>query len=134
MSVTLLNERRYEKLVSAALPLVIRTEAEYRRLLASARELMDRPDEDLGEEEGRLLELLGLLVEEYEDREHPLPKADPAKMLRHLLKERGMQPRDLAAILPRSRISGILNGKRSIGKGQAKPLAEVFNVSAELFL
>ena len=134
MSATPLNERRYGKLVSAALPPVIRTEAEYRRLLEIARALMDRPDEDLGEEEGRLLELLGLLVAEYEDREHPLPKADPAKMLRHFLKERGMQPRDLTAVLPRSRISEILNGKRSIRKSQAKQLAELFRVSAELFL
>jgi HTH-type transcriptional regulator / antitoxin HigA len=134
MSATLLNERRYEKLVAAALPVVIRTETEYRRLLENARELMDRPDEDLTEEEGRLLELLGLLVEEYEDRVHPLPKADPVKMLRHLLEEKGMQARDLAAILPRSRVSEILNGKRSISKSQAKQLAELFRVSAELFL
>jgi hypothetical protein len=37
-------------------------------------------------------------------------------MLRYLLEEKGMQPKDLSAILPKSWVSEILNGKRGISK------------------
>jgi HTH-type transcriptional regulator/antitoxin HigA len=90
--------------------------------------------EEISEEEGRLLELLSVLVEEYEDRVHPLPKRKPHQMLAHLIEERGMKPSDLWGVLPKSRVSEILGGKRSISKAQAKQLAELFRVQVELFL
>ena len=37
-------------------------------------------------------------------------------------------------VLPKSRVSEILSGKRGISKAQAKQLAELFRVPAELFL
>ncbi len=73
-------------------------------------------------------------MEEYEDRAHPLPKARPHKMLAYLLDERGLKASDLKTILPKSRVSEILRGKRSISKDQAKGLAEFFRVPVDLFL
>jgi HTH-type transcriptional regulator/antitoxin HigA len=133
MSATI-NEQTYRKLLDKALPVVIHTEEEYRRLLAAAAELMEQPEEEIGEEEGRLLEMLSMLIEEYEDRTHPLPKTEPHKMLAHLLEQKGLKPSDLWSVLPKSRVSEILAGKRSISKVQAKRLAELFRVPVELFL
>jgi antitoxin component HigA of HigAB toxin-antitoxin module len=45
-----------------------------------------------------------------------------------------MKPSDLWDILPKSRISEILSGKRGISKAQAKQLAAKFRVPVELFL
>src|SRR5467141_3249046 len=104
---------------------VIRTESEYRRLLSAVDELMSKPEDGMTEEEGRLLELLSVLVEEYEDRVRPLPKGQPHKLLAFLLEEKGMKPSDLGSVLPKSRVSEILNGKRAISKMQAKKLSEV---------
>ena len=95
---------------------------------------MEKPEDGIGEEEGRLLELLGVLIEDYEDRVHPLPVTEPHRMLAHLLEEKGMSARDLWSVLPKSRVSEILNGKRGISKAQAKQLAELFRVPVELFL
>ena len=81
MSATLLDERQYRKLLDVTLPVAIRTEAEYHRLLGAAATLMDKREDEMSEEEGRLLELLGILIDEYENRAHPLPKAEPHKML-----------------------------------------------------
>lgn len=134
MSTVLLDERKYQKLLGESLPVLIRTEAEYCRLLRAAETLMDKPEEQITEEEGRLLELLAMVIEEYEDRVHPLPNTKPHKMLAHLLQERRMKPSDLLAVLPKSRISEILNGKRGISKSQAKQLAELFRVPVEVFL
>jgi HTH-type transcriptional regulator / antitoxin HigA len=134
MSTTLIDERKYQRLLGEALPVVIRTEQEYRRLLHITKQLMEKPEERITEEEGRLLELLSVLVEEYEDRMHPLPKAQPHKMLAYLLEDRGMKPSDLWTVLPKSRVSEIINGKRSISKSQAKALADLLHVPVELFL
>jgi len=59
MSATPLDERQYRKLLDETLPVVIRTGAEYDRLLATAGALMEKPEDEISEEEGRLLELLG---------------------------------------------------------------------------
>ena len=134
MSTVLLDERQYRKLLDVTLPVAIRTEEEYHRLLGAAAALMDKPEDEMSEEEGRLLELLSILIDEYENRAHPLPKANPHKMLAHLLEERNMKPSDLWTVLPRSRVSEILNGKRGISKAQAKQLAELLRVPVDLFL
>ncbi len=134
MSVALLDKRRYRELLDMTLPVAIRTEEEYRRLLVAAAALMEKPDDEISEEEGRLLEMLSILIDEYENRAHPLPKAEPHKMLAYLLDEKNMKPSDLSAILPKSRVSEILSGKRGISKAQAKQLAELLRVPVDLFL
>jgi HTH-type transcriptional regulator/antitoxin HigA len=55
-------------------------------------------------------------------------------MLAYLLKEKDMKPADLWTVLPKSRVSEILNGKRGISKAQAKQLAELFRVPVDLFM
>jgi HTH-type transcriptional regulator/antitoxin HigA len=134
MSATLLDKPKYKELLGETLPVVIHTDTEYRRLLRAAAQLMEKPEEQIGPEEGRLLEMLAMLIEEYEDRRHPLPRTEPHKMLSYLLAEKGMKPSDLRTVLPKSRISEILNGKRGISKAQAKELAALFRVPVELFL
>jgi len=134
MSATLLDERQYRKLLDRTLPVVIRTAAEYDRLLSTAGALMEKPEDEISEEEGRLLELLSILIEEYENRAHPLPKAEPHKMLAYLLEEKSMKPSDLWTVLPKSRVSEILSGKRSISKAQARQLAEILRVPVDLFV
>ena len=109
-------------------------ENRYRRLLGAAATLMEKPDDTISEEEGKLLDRLSILIDEYETRAHPLPKADPHQMLAHLLEEKNLKPSDLSSILPKSRVSEILRGKRSISKTQAKQLAELFRVAVDLFL
>jgi len=41
---------------------------------------------------------------------------------------------DLRSVFPKSRVSEILRGKRSISKKQALQLADIFRVPVELFL
>ena len=134
MSATLLDEHQYRKLLDLTLPVAIRTAEEHGRLLRAAAALMEKPEDEITEEQGRLLELLSILIEEYENRAHPLPKAGPHKMLAYLLEERKMKPSDLWAVLPKSRVSEILSGKRSISKAQARELANLLRVPVDLFL
>ncbi len=135
MSPTVIDERKYSRLLEKTLPVVIETEAEYERMLAAIEELMDRDDDGMTPENGRLLKLLAMLVEEYEDRNYPLPPCKPHRMLKHLMDERGLKPRDLWNIIGlKSRVSEILSGKRAISKDQAKKLAAFFRVPVDLFI
>jgi HTH-type transcriptional regulator / antitoxin HigA len=134
MSATLLDERRYRELLDVTLPVAIRTEEEYHRLLNAAAALMEKQEAEISEEEGRLMEMLSILIDEYENRAHPLPRAEPHRMLAYLLEEKDMKPSDLWTILPKSRVSEILSGKRSISKAQARQLAELLRVPVDLFL
>jgi len=134
MSTALLDQRKYQKLLGRTLPVVIQTEEEYQRMLTAVGELMGKPEAKITEEEGRLLELLAMLVEEYEDRVHPLPATKPHKMLAYLLEEKQKKPSDLWSVIPKSRVSEILAGKRGISKEQAKKLAALFHVPVDVFL
>lgn len=82
MSTATIDDRKYQRLLGRSLPVVIRSEGEYRRLMNVAEALIEKPEEDLSLEEGRLLELLSMLLEEYEDRVSPLPKTDPERCSR----------------------------------------------------
>jgi HTH-type transcriptional regulator/antitoxin HigA len=129
------NPTKYKRLVGDALPHVIGDEAEYKRLLGIAEKLMEIDEKKLSPEQGQLLELLSVLIEQYEDSRHPLPKASPRDMLVYLMEEKGVEQREIAKLLgSRSRTSEILAGKRGITKDQSKLLAERFNVPVELFL
>ncbi len=130
-----IDARRYRRLLGEAMPVVIETEQEHQQLLSALEALMDKDDDAMSPEDGRLLKLLAMLIEEYEDRNIALPRAEPHKMVKYLLEEKGLKPSDLWAVVgSKSRVSEILAGKRSISKDQAKSLATFFHVPVELFI
>jgi HTH-type transcriptional regulator / antitoxin HigA len=130
-----LNAATYKELLGAALPVVISSDREYKRLIGVVERLMDRGELALTREEGELLKLLTLLIESYEDERIPMPQTNPAKMVKTCLEEAGLPQIALVEVLgSRSRVSEILSGKRSISKEQAKRLAAFFRVPVELFL
>jgi HTH-type transcriptional regulator/antitoxin HigA len=130
-----IDPRKYVRLLGKAAPAVIETEEEYKRMLARFEHLLDKDDASISPEEGRLLKLLAMLLEEYEDRNISLPRFRPDKMLRHLLAEKELRRSDLGPVIgSKSRVSEIITGKRSISKSQAKKLAAFFHVPVELFI
>ena len=131
---TLLDSRKYRLLLGKMMPVPIETEKEYERMLDDAERLMDK-GERLSEEEGRLLKLLAILIEDYEQQKYPLEKTPPNEMLKYLLAERNLKPSALWPVLgSKSRVSEILSGRRGVSKKQARKLAEFFRVSADLFI
>jgi HTH-type transcriptional regulator/antitoxin HigA len=135
VTATLIDERTYGRLLRSALPVVIESDQEYEWMLARVEALLEKDDEEVSAEDGRLLKLLAILVEEYEDRNMALPRSKPHKMLKHLLEEHELKPRDLWPVIgSKSRVSEILAGKRSISKDHAKKLAAFFRVPVDLFV
>ena len=79
-----LNEKTYAQLLGRTLPHVIRTDEECERLTDELMRLDER--ERLSPEEKELAELLTVLIDEYEERRHPIRKASPRQTLQHLMR------------------------------------------------
>ena len=123
----------YAKLLAKSLPRPIRTEAERARLTEMLLELDER--EDLSAAEGALAEVLTLLIEDYEEKHHPLPSVSFRESLKALMEERGLKHKDIWPVLGnKGAATEILNGRRSISKAQAKRLADFFHVPVDLFI
>jgi HTH-type transcriptional regulator/antitoxin HigA len=135
MNTAVLDERRYGELLSRTLPKLIETKAENDRLLAVLESLLEKGEDALTPEESALADLLTGLIHDFESRAYPIPKSKPHEIAAYLLEIRGLRPSDLLPVLgSKSRVSEMLSGKRSIGKEQAKKLAEFFHVGVELFI
>ncbi len=111
---------------------VIKTNAEYEATLARIEKLMDTgPDTPLGDE----LELLSLLVEDYEKKTFPIERPDPLAAIRFRLEQQGLTQRDLVRFLgSRSRVSEVLAGKRRLSLKMIRALVAGLNIPAELLI
>ena len=118
-----------------ALPVKIRTEAEYDRMNAIIREPVDRDDEDLSPEEERLLDLLSDLIQQYDEAYYPVKELASHEMLRSLMDDDGLCHQDIWQIFGSQGVaSELLNGKRTISRMQARKLGDFFKIDPEVFL
>src|SRR3989338_6966235 len=91
---------------------VIKTEAEYRDALGALQELLSL-DPDPGTEEAERLELLSLLVRDYESRQFSFPPPDPVEAIKFRMEQQRLTQRDLVPYIgSRSKISEVLSRKR----------------------
>ncbi len=128
---------------------MIDTLEEHERLLTIAEALMDR-GAALSREERKLLELLVLLIQTFENQvldsevgeddeeeedtgKAPLPQ--PHETLQRLMESRHWEHDALVDIFGNPHLAGeVLAGRRPISKGQAKALAKLFRVPVKLFV
>src|SRR5450759_137130 len=133
-SVLEVDPKRYGRLFARKLPAVIRTEEENERLIAELEQFDKRYDE-LTPEEREYSELLTVLIEAFEDANSALAGSTSDSRLRRLMQAHGLRQRDLLDVFgSRGIASEVVSGKRAISKAQAKKLAELFHVPADLFL
>jgi len=130
-----LDAAKYGRLLAETLPAVITTEAEYDRVVALMDKLAVIPEDKITLEQERLLDLLTLLVEKYDEEHYQIPDAAPHEVIQYLMQERGLRNKDLESALgSRGVTSEVISGKRKPSKAQIKNLAEFFSVSPELFI
>jgi HTH-type transcriptional regulator/antitoxin HigA len=110
------------------------TEQQYNKAVRWLDELID----EAGENEALLIEslidTLGTLVKDYEDRNIPEPDADPIDCLKFLMEEHNLKSSDLPKMGNQEVVSDILSGKKPLTVKQIKALSERFNVSPAVFV
>src|SRR5438132_11922749 len=126
----------YLELVRAFPLRPIRTEKELDRAIAVIDALLDRGRLTAAEDD--YLDVLGDLVERYEDKHHPIPTDDlsEAEMLGHLIEAKDVTQAEVARATGtrESRFSEALTGKRRLTRTQISKLAAYFRVSPAVFL
>lgn len=130
-----IDDSVYTALLSSIKPMVIKSEAEYERLLAEFEILFNKSMKDeLTIEQEAIFDLLATVLEKYEKENLVKIKRDPVSMLRFLMEQQDKKTKDLYVLAPKSRISEIFSGKRRISLELAKKFGEFFHVSPELFI
>ena len=111
---------------------LIKTRQQYRAALRRAEEIMDaRPGTAAGDE----LELLAAIIEIYEEKHAPVPPPDPIEAIRFRMEQDSLRPQDLVPLLgSRSRVSEVLNGKRSLTLTMIRRLHQSLGIPAEVLL
>jgi HTH-type transcriptional regulator/antitoxin HigA len=114
----------------------IETLADYDAASQVMEKLAIRDEHTLSPGELDYLEVLSGLIERYDEKHFPLDlKVSPLDALVAAMELRELSASDLAKVIgSQSATSMILNGKRTISKGQAKKLAAFFRVDAGLFI
>ncbi|MCE7063571.1 type II toxin-antitoxin system HigA family antitoxin [Dyadobacter sp. CY343] len=81
------------------------------------------------------LEVLSILVQDYEKLNFQIPKPNPLEAIRFRLEQLGMSEKELSDILGfRSRKSEILSGKRKLSLGMIRKLNQALNIPAEILI
>jgi penicillin-binding protein 1A len=108
----------------------VRTAGEH---LAALDEIARLSGAGPGTPEASRLEVLVILVADYERKHHALPAPDPVELLTFAMKAQGRTQSDLAQVLgSRSRASEVLARRRRLSADMAHKLAKAWNLPAAL--
>lgn len=111
---------------------VVKTSADHKRALAAIEELWNV---DPGTPEHDLLEVLSLLVEDYERRTFPLADPDPVAAIEFRLEQLGLSRKDLEPLLgSRARVSEILTRKRGLSVAMIRRLHDALHIPYEALI
>jgi HTH-type transcriptional regulator / antitoxin HigA len=81
------------------------------------------------------LEVLSVLVKEYENVAFPMPKPNPIAAIKFRLEQKGMTEQELSLLLGhRSRKSEILSGKRKLSLAMIRKLNKELQIPAEVLI
>ncbi|WP_406694597.1 helix-turn-helix domain-containing protein [Singulisphaera sp. Ch08] len=125
---------RYMELVAAHPLRPIRSEAELDRAIKVVDSLIDLAKRTKDEED--YLEVLGTLIEVYEQAHYPMGNVSGVDMLVHLMEARGVTQTGVSqgAGLPLSTVSEILAGKRKLNVKHIAALSRFFKADPGLFI
>jgi HTH-type transcriptional regulator/antitoxin HigA len=122
----------YGSLLSETKPEVIHDEGQNDMFVARLEELTSKQVVTPAEE--KLIELLTVLIENFEAQHYPVQGSGPLDVIRHLMEENHLRQKDLVDVFgTESIVSDVLNGKRDLAKDHIRKLSERFGVSPALF-
>jgi len=111
---------------------VLKTEADYNK---AALRLMEIFHAEPNTPESDELDLLMVLVKDYDDKHYQLPELDALEVIKYKMQEMGLKAKDLESIIgSKGHVSSILSGKREITLKMAQKLKNYFSIPAEVFL
>jgi HTH-type transcriptional regulator / antitoxin HigA len=111
---------------------VLKSEVEYKEALERTIDIFHaEPDTPEFEE----LELLLVLVKDYEDKHIQIPELDAIEVVKLKMEEKGLRPKDLEPFIgSKGHVSAVLAGKRELTLKMAKSLRKFLGIPPDIFL
>ena len=111
---------------------VIKTEKDYQKALKRLEIIFDAKK---GSKDGDELELLSLLIDNYEKEKYPIDLPDPIEAIKFRMEQLGYKQKDLAEAMGlKSRVSEILNRKRKLTLDMIRKLHAVLGIPTEVLV
>lgn len=113
---------------------VLKNQKDYEEALKLVEKLISRSP-DPNTDEGAQLELLSVLIEDYEAKQFPSALPSPVEAIEFRMEQSGLKPADLVQYLgSRSRVSEILSGKRQLTLDMVRALEEGLGIPAKVLI
>lgn len=111
---------------------IIKTNADYQNALKRLEILFDAP---IGTIESDEADILGLMIDEYERKHHPIAAPDPIEAIKIRMEEMQLKQIDLIDEMGgKSRVSEVLNRKRKLTVEMIRKLTTKLHLSADLLI
>lgn len=109
---------------------VIKTEEEYNKALVRLEKIFDA---EPNTKEGDELELLSLLIDNYENIHFPIDLPDPIEAIKFRMEQLNYKPIDFAMVIGfRSRVTEILNKKRKLSLNMIRKINKQMHISTDV--
>jgi HTH-type transcriptional regulator/antitoxin HigA len=110
----------------------IRTKKDYEQALHRLEVIFDSKK---GTDKGDELEILGMLIEKYENEKFPIGFPDPVEAIKFRMEQLGYNQADLANVVGlKSRASEILNRKRKLSLEMIRQIHNRLNIPTEVLI
>lgn len=113
--------------------LVVQTAQDHKHAVALLDRLLDLVGDDERHPLFSLLEVLGMLIENYEHEHVDMRGSTPVEVLKFLMEEHDLTQSGLPEVGSQGVVSEILHGRRQLNTQQIKALSRRFHVSPEAF-
>jgi HTH-type transcriptional regulator/antitoxin HigA len=111
---------------------VIKTGPQYKKAITRTMEIFQAVP---GTPEAEELELLLVLVKDYEDKHIVLPELDPIDAIKLKMEERGLKAKDLEPFIgSKGHVSSILSGRRELTLKMAQKLKDYLQLPSDVFM
>lgn len=111
---------------------LIKNDTDYQKALKRLEEIFDAK---IGTPESDEADILGLMVDEYENKHFPIEAPDPIEAIKIRMEDLNLKQSDLAEALGgKNRVSEILNRKRRLTLEMIRNLSKKLNLSPGLLI
>lgn len=113
---------------------ILRSADDHRAAIEEIEPLIAQ-DPELGTPEADRLELLALLVEDYEEKHYPIDPPDPIEALKFRMDQQGLKQKDLVPLIgSKSKVSEVLAKKRPLSISMVRALSDGLGIPTEVLI
>lgn len=110
----------------------INSEKDYQKALKRLEVILDAKKRT---DEGDELEILAIVIDNYENKNFPIGMPDPISAIKFRMEQMGMKQKDLVEMIGfKSRVSDIMNNKRKLTLDTIRKLSANLHIPTEVLI